>query len=240
MKKFLILVLIILIIFTVGCLDNYVPIEEYNSKVSELEEANNKTEAKTKEILELKEEVNTLENDLGLTGVELEKYRSLINNLNELLKNIYYVYGESNGTYVCGTGFSLEYKNKVYLITAGHAVEDRDRRYYNHRFKANFSNDWIYPKLLAYENDYLYYNDYAIFYSKEIKEGLKIDYDNDYSRFLLGTINNNLNVIRENKNWGKDGESGSPAIDLDGEVTAILIGYITPIERVTEAIDNLE
>ena len=197
MKKFLILVLIIHIFLIEGCLDNYIPIKEYNFKLEELEVSNQNIVDKNKEIENLNRQSDDLTLDLILSEKEIEKYEKLIANLNSLLENVYYVYGESNGTYVCGTGFSLEYKNKIYLITAGHAVEDRDRRYYNHRFKANFSDVWIYPKLLAYDNDYLYYNDYAIFYSKEIKEGLKIDYDNDYSRFLLGTINNDLNVIRE-------------------------------------------
>jgi len=46
--------------------------------------------------------------------------------------------------------------------------------------------------------------------------------------------------LRENKNWGKKGECGSPVIDLEGEVTGVFVGHITLIKDVLEAIDNLE
>ena len=241
-KKIYISIFLLLIFFLVSCinLNNYVPIEKYNSKLSELEEADSIIDNKAIEIIGLKEEVNNLENDLDLSNEEIDKYNNLICNLNELLSNVYYVYESKNdGSSSWGTGFSIEYKESYYLLTAGHIVDSEYGKFVNLGFKANFSNEWIYPKLLVYEVTETI-PDYAIFYSDKIKDGLNIDFENDISQFILGTTNNDLNILRENKNTGKVGECGSPVIDLEGEVTGIFIGYITFIEDVTEAIDNLE
>ena len=241
MKKIIIVIFILSIIFLVSScinLNNYIPIEKYNSKLSELEEADSIIDNKAIEIIGLKEELSNLENDLDLSNEEIDKYNNLICNLNELLSNVYYVYGEGGGTWVAGAGFALEYKDKFYLITAGHAVDGEWGIHKNLGFKS-IDNKWIYPKLLTYEVTETT-PDYAIFYSDEINNGLNIDFENDSSQFILGTINNNLNIIRENKDWGIDGECGSPVIDLEGEVTGIFVGYITPITNIIEAIDNLE
>jgi len=151
-----------------------------------------------------------------------------------LLKNIYYVYGEGNGTWVGGIGFALEYKNKFYLITAGHAVDGEWGIHKNLGFKS-IDNEWIYPKLLTYKvTDTV--PDYAIFYSDKIDNGLEYDVNNSEPDYRLG-INK---LIQENNNWGVDGECGSPIIDLDGEVIGIHVGYISDINDILEAIDNLE
>ena len=233
MKKFLILVLIIPIFLMAGCLDNYIPLEKYDSKVSELEEANIIIDTNAIEIIGLKEEVNKLENDLTLSEKEIEKYQNLINNLDQLLGNVYYVYGEGNGTWVGGIGFALEYKNKFYLITAGHIVDGEWGIHKNLGFK-DTDNKWIYPKLLTYEVTEIV-PDYAIFYSDKIDSGLRVDLNNTEPNYRLG-INK---LIQENNNWGMDGECGSPIIDLDGEVIGIHVGYLTDIDSVVEAIDNL-
>ena len=134
----------------------------------------------------------------------------------------------------------MEYGGKTYLVTAGHCVHYKDDKidtglYTYFKFKAN-SNVWIYPKLLTYENDFVGNRDYAIFYSDKIKTGLNYDLKNSEPDYRLG-INK---LIQENNNWGRDGECGSPIIDLDGEVIGIHIGYLTDIDLVLEAIDGLE
>lgn len=149
------------------------------------------------------------------------KYQNLTANLNDLLKNVYYVYGEGSGTWVAGTGFSMEYKDKFYLITAGHIVDCEWGIHKNLRFRANFSNKWIYPKLIAYNNDYLARNDYAIFYSDKIESGLKVDFENDDSAFVIGCEKLNINIIKDSDTVNIVGESGSPIIDINGEVTGI-------------------
>lgn len=246
-KLYTIIIFITVAVLVCGCTDmsQYISLEEYDFKVEELggklEEANNKNDDKDIEILELKEEVNTLETDLDLTEVELEKYRSLVNNLNELLSNVYIGYAENENYILDGfTAFSIEYKGKFYLITAGHCVEDYDMgRMTNFKFKANFSNSWIYPKLLAYENDFYGNRDYAIFYSDKIDSGLAYDLNNSYPRFILGNMNDN--ILKEFFTFNLiEGESGSPILDIDGEVTEIATGSYVDIDLVVEVIDNLE
>ena len=237
-RKLYIIIIFTAVVLVCGCTDisQFVPVENYNSKVLELEEANSETESKSLEIVELKEEVNNLKNDLELSNEEIEKYNNLICNLNELLSNVYYVYESKNdGSSVWGTGFSLEYKDKIYLISAGHAIENKYGVFKNLGFKANFNDNWIYPELLIYEiTDTA--PDYAIFYSDKIKTGLNYDLKNSEPDYRLG-INK---LIQENNNWGIDGECGSPIIDLDGEVIGIHVGYISDIDNVIEAIDNAD
>ena len=237
-KKIYISIFLLLIFFLVSCinLNNYVPIEKYNSKLSELEEANNIIDNNAIEIVGLKEEVNTLDNDLELSNEEIDKYNNLLINLNELLSNVYYMECENSGYTNWGTGFSIKYNNTYYILTAGHYLEDTEYntgKYYNFRFKVN--DKWIYPKLLTYEVTETT-PDYAIFYSDKIKDGLKIDVNNTKPDYRLG-INK---LIQENNNWGIDGECGSPIIDLDGEVIGIHVGYISDIDDILQAIDNLE
>lgn len=170
--------------------------------------------------------------------LQVQKYEDLIGNLNELLSCVYYGYA-SNDEYILDgfTAFSLEYNDKYYIITAGHAVEDNDGKYYNHRFKANFSDEWIYPELIAYDNDYINKSDYAIFYSDKVSNGLNIDKDNDSGKYILGYTD--LNIIK-NLSTSVEGESGSPIIDFNGEVIGIsttdTISYYTDIDIVLENI----
>ena len=249
MKRIFIILVIISIFCLVSCIDNYVPLEKYNSEISELEnqleESSNIIDNNAIEIVELKQEVNTLENDLELSNEEIEKYNNLICNLNELLKNVYYVYeGKNDGSSSWGTGFSIEYLGNYYLVTAGHIVDGEYGKFINLGFKANFSNDWIYPKLLAYDNDYLNKNDYAIFYTDSVDNGFKIDDDNDNGIYLLGSNNININTIENINNNSLIGESGSPIIDYEGEITGIsttdMNSYHTNINVILEAIDNAD
>jgi len=233
MKK--IILIIFLILFLTACtnLDAYVPIEQHYKTLLELEKANSETESKSLEILELKEEVNTLENNLELSSEEIEKYNNLIGDLDGLLSCVYYMECENSEYTNWGIGFSINYQDKYFIITAGHYIENEYGLFNNFKFKIN--DKWIYPKLLTYEvTDTV--PDYAIYYSDKIDNGLKVDLNNTEPDYRLG-INK---LIQENNNWGVDGECGSPIIDLDGEVIGIHVGYLSDIDDVLEAIDSLE
>jgi hypothetical protein len=128
----------------------------------------------------------------------------------------------------------LEYKGRYYLITAGHAVEGEWGIHKNLGFR-DMDNKWIYPELLTYGVTNTV-PDYAIFYSEEIDNGLKYDLENTEPDYRLGIDR----PIQGNNNWGTDGECGSPIIDLEGEVIGIHVGYLSDIDTVLRAIDNLE
>ena len=170
---------------------------------------------------------------------ELQQYRSLIANLNELLGYVYYGYA-SNEDYILDgfTAFSMIYNDNTYIITAGHVVEQDGEVYTNHKFKANFSDEWIYPELIAYEYTPIL-PDYAIFYCDKIEGGFEVDANETEPNYTLGTIYNDLNVIMKGSRWGKPGTSGSPIVDLDGEVIAIHVGCTADIDIVLNAINNL-
>ena len=236
MRKIIIIILLISILFLVSCvnLEQYIPIEKYEQLQGAFNEAVDDYSKLKEDNNNLKIEVNTLENDLTLNNEEVDKYKDLIGDLNNLLSNIYYVYGEGNGTYVFGTGFSIEYGGKYYLCTAGHIVDGEWGIHKNLGFK-DMDDKWIYPKLLTYEVTGIT-SDYAIYYSDKINNGLKVDLNNTEPDYRLG-INKS---IQENNNWGIDGECGSPVINLDGAVMGIHVGYLSDIDYTLEAINNLE
>ena len=253
-KKIIIVIFIISIFCLVGCLDNYIPLEKYNSEISELEnqleESSNIIDTNTLEIVGLKEEVNTLENDLELSKEETEKYQYLLGNLNDLLSNVYYGYAENSNWKSDGfTAFSIKYNGNYYLITAGHCVHYKDDKidtgiYTYFKFKANFSNKWIYPELLIYNN----IDEYAVLYSNKINSGLKISedtiydiYNLDLDSYVLGNEDTGVNVFKKS-GVRTVGESGSPIISQNGEVVGIVVDSLlgTPIDIVIEAIDNLK
>lgn len=179
------------------------------------------------------EKINALEEDIS-------RYSKLIGSLNTLLGNVYYGYAENENYILDGfTAFSMEYNGRYYLITAGHAVENNNIIFTDFKFKANYSDSWIYPRLLTYKNLYTHNEDYAIFYSEDIDSGLAVNSTNVNNKYVLGA--NKLNTIRR-AGMSKviQGESGSPVINLDGEVIEILTGGTTDIDVVLRAIDNLE
>jgi hypothetical protein len=192
--------------------------------------------------------INELQNDYDKLKADYEdlfdkniKYEELINNLNSLLKNVYYGYSNNENFENEFTAFSLNYNDKYYLITVGHAVEQDGQKYTDFKFKPNFSDEWIYPELLTYKFDYdnkrttLSY-DYAIFYSNIIADGLIPEIDRDFPEFVLG--NCKFNIVRNN-GTAIPGESGSPIINLDGEVTGMLSAPFTDIDIILQAIDEL-
>ena len=246
-KKITIIVFILSILFLVSCtdLDNYVSIEDYHKLQNAFNESINDITGLKKDNSSLKSEKQDLENRLNLTEDELLKYDNLISNLNELLKNVYYIYQEKNdGSSSWGTGFSIEYEGNYYLITAGHVVDGEYGKFVNLGFRANFSNDWIYPKLLICNNDYSNRNDYAVFYINNMVDGFKVDNEKDLGLYVLGSNSINISAIRNSNNISIIGESGSPIIDYEGEIIGMVVtdiyDYYVKINTVIEAIDNLE
>jgi len=230
MRKIFLIAIIVISVLLTGCMDpdDFVPVEDYNEvHLAYVEAKQDRTDLEN-ENKSLKADVRDLED-------EVEKYKYLLNNLNELLNNVYYMECKNSGYTNWGTGFSIEYNGKIYILTAGHYVEDTEYntgKYYNFRFKVN--NEWIYPQLLIYKVTNTV-PDYAIFYSEEINNGLKYDLNNTEPDYRLG-----IDIkIQENNNWGIGGECGRPIIDLDGEVIGIHVGYLSDIDTVLRAIDKI-
>ncbi|MCJ7665943.1 MAG: hypothetical protein MUO59_04320, partial [Actinobacteria bacterium] len=67
---------------------------------------------------------------------EIQQYKDLINNLDDLLDNVYYI--ECTNA-IGGTGeataFSIEYNQDIYIISAGHLVENEYGIFSNFRIK---------------------------------------------------------------------------------------------------------
>ncbi len=162
---------------------------------------------------------------------ELEKeiydYKTLIPALDELRKCVYYVSGEGGS----GTGFSLIYEGKTYLVTAGHVIDGEWGYHPNLGFR-DYQGNWIYPKLLRHDNQSGIGKDYAIF-EATMENYLQADNNNDTGRFRITT-----EKIVDCRNQSIPGESGSPIIDNDGEVVGIVnitsFLYITKIQDIFE------
>jgi hypothetical protein len=151
------------------------------------------TTAETVIVTETVTQYVTVEDTAKITELqnEVDSYKALLGNLNELLSNVYYVYQKkSDGSSVWATGFSIDYNDKFYLITAGHVVDNEFGIFKNLGFKVN--DKFIYPKLLDYNKDI----DYAVFYSDKIKSGLKVGEITIKNEFVLGSVDNDLNVFR--------------------------------------------
>lgn len=231
MKKILIVIILLICSMALfGCDPQYV------LQADTVPETVIVTETVIKEV-ENTEKIEALEN-------EVKQYQNLLGNLDESLSNVYYVYQKkSDGSSSWGTGFSIIYDSEYYLITAGHIVDSEFGIFKNLGFKANFGNEWIYPKLLTYKRDAENYNDYAIFYSDKVVDGLTVDNDKDMPKFVLGNNYLNINILRNIEESSLTGESGSPMVDKELEVTGLnttdLYYYFTDINTVLQAIDNI-
>jgi len=243
MKKLIIVVFIISIIFLVSCvnLDDYVEVEDYNHLQKSFNETIDDYSKLKEDNNNLKNEIYDLERRINLTKEENIKYNNLICNLNEYLSYVYPMKVSNDNYFSDGMGFTIEYGDKFYLITAGHGVhyvfEDYDVLYTN--FKVKIDNKWIYLKLLDYKNDYMNKSDYAILTSIKIDSGFDVDLDNDRPLFLIG----GNRLISDYSSKTVEGESGLPIIDIDGEVTEIATTdsyyYNTDIDIVLQTIDDL-
>lgn len=204
-------------------------------------------------IVEVKDEAKIAKPDKQLIDIQAEIEESGLNaNLNDWLGNVYYVYGENAKNWVAGTGFSMEYHNKFYLIAAGHILDCEWGIFEILNFKANFSDKWISPELIAHSANLMAFmakedetlKDYAIFYSNEVKSGFPIDDEGDNPDFILGCEILGLNTIKDSNTPNIMGESGSPIIDKEGEIIGISVtnypAYYTPISVVKSEIDKIE
>lgn len=229
MKKLIIIFLLIASLLLTGCIKSV--------SAETTPETIIKTETSIVTVTSLVEDTQRIDE----LEAELKQYQDLIGNLNNLLKDVYYGWASNSKWILDGfTAFTIIYNDKYYLITAGHCVEPKEYgKMANFKFKANFTDNWIYPKLLTYKNDVNYGNDYAIFYLDKINSGFNIG--KIYGQnIVLGNIDKKINVIRNVLDIPIQGESGSPVINVNGEVIGILTGGLTNIDIVTKAIDNLE
>ncbi len=213
--KYIFIILILISILLIGCDTQYVLADTVPETVVV-------TQIVTQEV--------TVEDTAKIEELELElqQYKDLISNLNEYLNCVYYIKG-SNSNYINeGTAFSIKYNDKYYVISAGHLVENEYGKF------SNFKCNDISLKLLAYENDFKMGNDYAIFYSDKIIDGFEIG-KFELPVYVLGY--GKLNTFREME-IGVQGESGSPIINLNGEVVGIMTGSVVNIDKVIKTIDN--
>jgi len=203
-----------------------------------------------KKLSNARNEIDSLESVLSNLEIiirekdeELKSNNVLVNNSNILLSTVYYGTAEpvGGGSWKNFTAFSLFYKDKLYLITAGHCIEYEDLKYTNFKFKQNNNESFIYPVLLDYNNDYKNNRDYAIFSSHFLRNGLLI-YDEDKEpEYVLGNTEKKINFFKE-FNDAIEGESGSPILNSKCRLVGIVIksnSQYTPIDVVTGAIDKI-
>lgn len=183
--------------------------------------------------------------EFNIKIAKISRAELLMNNTNRILSTIYYGTAATKEKEKNFTGFSIIYKDKYYVITAGHCVEMNGEKFENIKFKANNKNFFISPKLIDYKNDYNNNIDYAIFYNSNIiTTGLyPASFDEDQTpQYVLGNIEKNLNLVRR-YDKAKEGESGSPILNSNCHVVGIMIkksGAYTPISVVIEALDKIE
>ncbi len=188
----------------------------------------------------LLEEKTILEKEVSSLEDQPQLLKSLLEDLNSMLSNVYYGIAENENGYSF-TAFAIEYNGNHYMITAGHCINDNFGSSGKFKFKANFSDNWIYPELLAQKHYFWNLEDYAIFTSEKIRDGLNVGSEPTDKTYALGSAKKNLSVFRNIRTSSKRGESGSPIINEFGEVIGILVvagRQYTPIELVTEKIDE--
>ncbi len=187
----------------------------------------------------LLEEKTILEKEISFLESQPQASIALLEDLNNMLSNVYYGIAENESGYSF-TAFAIEYEGNYYIITAGHCINDNFGSSGLFKFKANFSDTWIYPELLAYEPFFWDLEDYAVFTSEIIVDGLNTGDEPTGRTYAMGSAKKNLSVFRNLSTSSKRGESGSPVINEFGEVLGILvvagINY-TPIDLALERID---
>ena len=191
----------------------------------------------------MKSTLSALEIEITEKEKEIKEFNILTGNLNKLLSIVYYCSAEpvGGGHNKDFTAFSMFYRDNFYLITAGHCIEYNGLKYNNFKFKSNGTGALIYPKLLAYNNDYENNKDYAIFYSRFVRKGLLIYNEDNEPKYVLGNIERKINFFKK-FDTAAEGESGSPILNSNCRLVGIVIknnDQYTPIEVVTVAIDKL-
>lgn len=234
-------------------LEHEVKIEEMDGIRDENERIKKENIEKEKEITDLKEKVTELalqieiieaystSADDGLEGITPQKLRVLLDNMNMLLSHAYIGSSTAEQSAYTFTAFSIEYKGHYYIITAGHCVQDNYGEEGTFKFKANLSDEWIYPELLDYKAEFWNLDDYAVFYGGGIKSGLPVGDRKTPGKYLLGSTDKGLSIFRNLGDSSRRGESGSAVINEQMEAVGVYVvyGYVyTPIGLALDAIDK--
>lgn len=235
-QKFII-ICIVASIFLISSLTSFFVLKNLTKQISVF---NNKLSDIYLYITKLNEDYN--QGTSKLSSAEL-----LMNNMNLILSTVYFGTADTNELERTKdfTAFSLMYKKKYYIITAGHCVEMDGEKYRNFKFKANNKDYFISLKLIDYKCDYSNNIDYAIFYDPyKIRSGLyPVGDDEDHTpQYILGNTEKNLNLIKRYSD-AREGESGSPILNSKCHAIGILIkkdGTYTPINVVLEVLDRIE
>lgn len=194
------------------------------------------------------ERIKKIEQELKLTQEDIKKYEYLLDNFNDILtKTVYYgtAYDENSEPEHSFTAFSLFYKDKFYLITAGHSVEFEGLRFENFKFKSNYRDIWLTPELLYYISDFKNNNDFAIFQDDLVLNGLYPAESDMRPEFVIGNTERNLNILKKYNEEGffaVYGESGSPVLNDQCRVVGVLInnkGEYTEIFKVLNVLDEI-
>jgi len=210
--------------------DISIQFSEYNSNISTLAS-----------------EVSVLNKDFNDQMLKLNGSELLLSNVNRIISTVYFGTADNDVREEVKdfTAFAMMYKEKYYLITAGHCIEFEGEYYKNFKFKANDSTNWINMNLMDYKNDYENNIDYAIFYSPDrIKMGLipAAPGEENTPQYVLGNLERNINLVKRYKE-AKEGESGSPILNSKCHVIGIMIkkdGAYTPIQIVLKALDTIK
>jgi hypothetical protein len=195
----------------------------------------------------LSSEVSVLEKDFKEQMAKLNGSELLLSNMNRIVSTVYFGTADNDIREEVKdfTAFAIMYKEKYYLLTAGHCIEYEGKHYKNFKFKANDAKDWINPDLVDYKSDYKNNTDYAIFYSPDtISMGLipATPEEELTPQYVLGNLERGLNLVKRYKD-AKEGESGSPVLNSKCHVIGIMIkkdGAYTPIQVVLEVLDTIK
>lgn len=195
----------------------------------------------------LANEVSVLDKDFNERMAKLNGSELLLSNMNRIISTVYYGTADNDVREEVKdfTAFAMMYKEKYYLITAGHCIEFEGEHYKNFKFKANDATDWINSNLVDYKSDYENNIDYAIFYfPNRIRMGLipAAPEEEITPQYVLGNLERGLNLVKRYKD-AKEGESGSPVLNSKCHVIGILIkkdGTYTPIQVVLKALDTIK
>lgn len=198
---------------------------------------------------ELTKIANTMDKINIVAKDEFERINSpdlLLDNINMILTTLYYGTADKGDVKEDKnfTGFSMQYNDKFYIITAGHCIEFDGQKYNNFKFKPSKGENWLKPELLDYKSDYKNNNDYAIFYlDNPIHTGLipAKPGEDMTPKYILGNLERNLNLVKQ---FGDtiEGESGSPVLNSNCHVIGVVIksdGAYTPISVVLDALYGL-
>lgn len=198
-------------------------------------------------ISDLAEEVSVLGKGFDERISKFNGSELLLSNMNKIISTIYFGTADNEVRKEAKdfTGFAIMYKEKYYIITAGHCVEFEGEKYKNFKFKANNAADWINPVLLDFKNDYEKNIDYAIFYIPDkVRMGLipAAAGEEINPQYVLGNLERGLNLVKRYKD-AREGESGSPILNSKCHVIGIIIkkdAAYTPIQVVLDALDSIK